>query len=390
LTPSTSKLIDFIRSRYRSEGGIPLHAPTFGASERKYLLDCLDSTFVSSVGAYVDRFEDEFAHYTGAVKAVSVVNGTAGLHVALRLVGVAPNDLVLTQSLSFVATCNAIAYCGAQPLFADVDRETLGLSPRAMDALLEEVARRDEQGAVHQASGRRIRACVPMHTFGHPVDLDGLVAVCDKWGIALVEDAAEALGSQYHGRHVGLAGRVGVFSFNGNKIVTTGGGGALIFSDAQLAARARHLTTTAKRPHPWEFVHDELGHNYRMPNINAALGCGQLERLTGFVEAKRALAAEYAEFLRGSELTFCLEPAGTRSNYWLCAVVCPDRATRDALLTETNAKGISLRPVWTPMHQTAMYRNAPRGPLPVTEFLADQVVNLPSSPPPEATGQGGA
>ncbi|WP_334156919.1 LegC family aminotransferase [Oryzomicrobium sp.] len=390
MTPSTSQLIDFIRSRYRNEGGIPLHAPTFGASERKYLLDCLDSTFVSSVGAYVDRFEDEFAHYTGAVKAVSVVNGTAGLHMALRLVGVEPGDLVLTQSLSFVATCNAIAYCGAQPLFADVDRETLGLSPRAMDVLLEEVACRDEQGAVHRASGRRIRACVPMHTFGHPVDLDGLVAVCDKWGISLVEDAAEALGSQYHGRHVGLAGRVGVFSFNGNKIVTTGGGGALIFSDAQLAARARHLTTTAKRPHPWEFIHDELGYNYRMPNINAALGCGQLERLPGFVEAKRVLAAEYAEFLRGSELTFCLEPAGTRSNYWLCAVVCTDRATRDALLIETNAKGISLRPVWTPMHQTAMYLDAPRGPLPMTEFLADHVVNLPSSPPLRTAGQGGA
>ncbi len=381
MTPSNSQLIDFIRSIYRSEGGIPLHAPTFGVSERKYLLDCLDSTFVSSVGIYVDRFEDEFARSTGAEKAVSVVNGTAGLHVALRLVGVEPGDLVLTQSLSFVATCNAIAYCGAQPLFADVDRETLGLSPLAMDVLLEEVARRDEQGAVHRASGRRIRACVPMHTFGHPVDLEGLVAVCEKWGIALVEDAAEALGSQFHGRHVGLFGQVGVFSFNGNKIVTTGGGGALIFNDAQLAARARHLTTTAKRPHPWEFVHDELGYNYRMPNINAALGCGQLERLSGYVEAKRALAAEYAEFFRGSELTFCLEPTGTRSNYWLCAVVCPDRAARDSLLTETNAKGVGLRPVWMPMHRTAMYLDAPRGPLPMTEFLADHVVNLPSSPP---------
>lgn len=363
-----------------------MHAPSFGTSEREYLLDCLDSTFVSSVGAYVDRFEDEFAHVTGAVKAVSVVNGTAGLHVALRLSGVEPGDLVLTQSLSFVATCNAIAYCGAQPLFADVDRETMGLSPRAVEALLDEIALRDENGAVHRASGRRIRACVPMHTFGHPADLDGLVAVCDKWGITLVEDAAEALGSQYRGRHVGLAGRIGVFSFNGNKIITAGGGGAMIFSDAQLAARARHLTTTAKRPHPWEFVHDELGYNYRMPNINAALGCGQLERLPGFVEAKRALAAEYAEFLRGSELTFCVEPAGTRSNYWLCAVICPDRATRDALLTETNAKGIGLRPVWTPMHQTAMYLDAPRGPLPMTKFLADHVVNLPSSPPPGSGG----
>lgn len=388
MTPTSSHLIDFIRSKYRTQGNIPLHAPSFGASERKYLLDCLDSTFVSSVGAYVDRFEDEFARITGAAKAVSVVNGTAGLHVALRLVGVEPGDLVLTQSLSFVATCNAIAYCGAQPLFADVDRETMGLSPTAMEALLEEVALRDEGGAVHRATGRRIRACVPMHTFGHPADLDGLVAVCDKWGIALVEDAAEALGSLYHGRHVGLFGLIGVFSFNGNKIVTTGGGGALVFTETQLAARARHLTTTAKRPHAWEFVHDELGYNYRMPNINAALGCAQLERLPGFVEAKRALAADYAEFLRGSDLAFCSEPAGTRSNYWLCAVVCPDRATRDALLTETNAKGVGMRPVWMPMHQTAMYRDAPRGPLPMTEFLAEHVVNLPSSPPPGTAGNG--
>lgn len=384
---TTSQLIDFIRFRYRSDGIIPLHAPAFGVSERNYLLDCLDSTFVSSVGAYVDRFEDELAQFIGGGKAVSVVNGTAGLHVALRLIGVEPGDLVLTQSLSFVATCNAIAYCGAQPLFADVDRETLGLSPRAMDALLEEVARRDEQGAVHQVSGRRIRACLPMHTFGHPADLDGLIAVCGKWGITLVEDAAEALGSQRNGRHVGLAGRVGVFSFNGNKIVTTGGGGALLFSDGELAVRARHLTTTAKLPHPWEFVHDELGYNYRMPNINAALGCGQLERLPDLVEAKRAHAAEYAEFLQGSDLTFCVEPVGTRSNYWLCAVVCQDRATREALLTETNAKGIGLRPVWTPMHQTTMYLDAPRGPLPMTEFLADRLLNLPSGVPPERNSE---
>lgn len=383
MNPTSPQLIDFIRSRYRCEGGIPLHAPTFGVSERKYLLDCLDSTFVSSVGAYVDRFEDELAGYTGAAKTVLVVNGTAGLHVALRLVGVEPGDLVLTQSLSFVATCNAIAYCGAQPLFADVDRETLGLSPQAMDALLDEVARRDEDGAVHRATGRRIRACVPMHTFGHPVDLDGLVEVCDKWGIALVEDAAEALGSLYHGRHVGLAGRVGVFSFNGNKIITTGGGGALVFTDVPLAARARHITTTAKQPHAWEFVHDELGYNYRMPNINAALGCGQLEQLVGFVEAKRALAADYAEFLRGSDLAFCSEPVGTRSNYWLCAVVCPDKVARDAILLEMNAKGVGVRPVWTPMHQTVMYRDAPRGPLPMTEFLAHRLLNLPSSVPPE-------
>lgn len=381
MTPTNSQIIDFIRSRFQITGDIPLHAPTFGTSERKYLLDCLESTFVSSVGAYVDRFEDELANYTGATRAVSVVNGTAGLHVALRLVGVGPGDLVLTQSLSFVATCNAITYCGALPMFADVDRETLGLSPLAMETLLEQVAIRDDQGSVHRASGRRIRACVPMHTFGHPVDLDGLINVCDKWGISLVEDAAEALGSFYHGRHVGLSGEVGVFSFNGNKIITTGGGGALIFSDVQLASRARHITTTAKRPHPWEFVHDELGYNYRMPNINAALGCGQLERLSHFVEVKRNLATEYEDFFRGSDLVFCKEPDGTKSNYWLCAVLCSDRTARNALLSEGNHKGIGLRPVWTPMHQTVMYADSLRGPLPITEYLADHLVNLPSSPP---------
>lgn len=380
MTITPLQLTEFIRSRYRTEGGIPLHAPSFGVSERKYLMDCLDSTFVSSVGAYVDQFEEEFARITGAIKAVSVVNGTAGLHVALRLVGVEQGDLVLTQSLSFVATCNAIAYCGARPLFADVDRETLGLSPRAVEALLEDIAMRDENGAVCRSSGRRIRACVPMHTFGHPVDLHGLLAVCNKWGIALVEDAAEALGSLYRDRHVGNHGCIGVFSFNGNKIITTGGGGALIFSDAQLAARARHLTTTAKQPHAWEFVHDEIGYNYRMPNINAALGCAQLERLNSYIEAKRTLAAAYANFLQGSDLTFCVEPPGTRSNYWLCAVICPDHTFRDVLLTELNAKGIGVRPVWMPMHQTAMYRDAPRGPLPMTEFLADRLINLPSSP----------
>lgn len=360
---------------------IPLHAPSFGVSERKYLLDCLDTTFVSSIGAYVDRFEDELARITGATQSISVVNGTAGLHAALRLVGVLPGDLVLTQSLSFVATCNAIAYCGALPLFADVDRLTLGLSPQSVEELLSETALLSDQGAVHRATGRRIRACVPMHTFGHPMDIDGLVSVCDKWGISIVEDAAEALGSFYNGRHVGLAGRIGVFSFNGNKIVTTGGGGALVFTDTELAGHARHMTTTAKRPHAWEFVHDEIGYNYRMPNINAALGCGQLELLPSFIEAKRALAKDYAEFLHDSDFSFCVEPTGTRSNYWLCAVVCPDLATRDILLTEANARGISLRPVWTPMHKTAMYSDSPRGNLSVTEYLADRLLNLPSSVP---------
>ncbi len=381
----SSRLIDFVRDRFRTSGPVPLHAPAFGEAEREILLDCLSSTFVSSVGPYVDKFERAFAERAGAVRAVAVVNGTAALHAALHLVGVGKGDLVVTQSLSFVATCNAISYCGAQPLFVDVDRETLGLSPKAVDDLLSEHAEIRDGVTVMRADGRRVRACVPMHTFGHPVDLDGLEAVCRKWGLTLIEDAAEALGSLYQGRHVGLRGSVGAFSFNGNKIITTGGGGMLVFADEALASRARHLTTTAKVPHPWEFEHDAIGFNYRMPNLNAALGHAQLGRLDGYLEAKRALAKGYAEQIAGSDYAFCVEPEGSRSNYWLCAVVCPDRTARDAFLRTTNDAGVFTRPVWTPIHRLSIYADAPCGPLPITDNLADRLVNLPSSAPP-ATG----
>ncbi len=377
-----TRLIDFVRDRFRTSGPVPLHAPAFGEAERENLLDCLSSTFVSSIGPYVDKFERAFAERTGAVRAVAVVNGTAALHAALHLAGVGRGDLVVTQSLTFVATCNAISYCGAQPLFADVDRETLGLSPKSVDDLLSEYAEIRDGVTVMRADRRRVRACVPMHTFGHPVDLNGLEAVCRKWGLTLIEDAAEALGSLYHGRHVGLHGSVGVFSFNGNKIITTGGGGMLVFADEALAERTRHLTTTAKVPHPWEFEHDEIGFNYRMPNLNAALGHAQLGRLEGYLEAKRALANDYAKQLAGSDYAFCIEPEGSRSNYWLCAVVCPDRAARDAFLRTTNDAGVFTRPVWTPMHRMAIYADAPRGLLPITDDLADRLVNLPSSAPP--------
>jgi len=323
------------------------------------------------------------AAYTGAGRAVAVVNGTSALHIALRLAGVGPGDLVITQALSFVATCNAISYCGAAPVFCDVDRATMGLSPEAVEGWLSDHATLGADGLCRtRLGGRVIRACVPMHSFGHPVRLAELRAVCDRWALVLVEDAAESLGSTYHGRHTGTFGRLGTQSFNGNKILTTGGGG-MILTDAALGARAKHLTTTAKVPHPYEYVHDEVGYNYRLPNLNAALGCAQLERLEAFVAAKRALAAGYASALAG-QVEVMREPDGCRSNFWLNAVICDDRAMRDAMLAATNAAGVMTRPIWALMTRLPMYAGALRGPLPMSEWLEARVVNLPSGVPPGA------
>jgi aminotransferase in exopolysaccharide biosynthesis len=372
-------LIQFIREQYRTDDFIPLHAPLFPGREREYVLQTIDSTFVSSVGPFVDRFEREIAAYTGATRAVATVNGTAALHVALLLAGVKPGDLVVTQSLTFVATCNAIAYCNAEPVFVDVDRHTLGLSPQALDNWLDGAARLDTDGVCRlKQDGRVVRACLPMHTFGHPVDIDGLVDVCKRWNLALVEDAAESLGSLYRGRHTGTFGLLGTLSFNGNKILTTGGGG-MVLADEALATRAKHLTTTAKKPHPYEFVHDEIGYNYRLPNLNAALGCAQLEQLDGFVASKRALAERYAAHLEGSSLQFVREPEGCRSNYWLNAVICDSREQRDALLKATNDQGVMTRPIWQLMSHLPTYRNCLRGDLATSEWLEARVVNLPSS-----------
>jgi len=376
------RLVSFVREQYRTEEFIPLHAPVFRGRERELLVDTIDSTFVSSVGAYVDRFEQEMATFTGSPRAVAVMNGTAALHIALKLAGVERDDLVVTQSLTFVATCNAIAYCSAEPLFIDVDRHTLGLSPTALEAWLSEHALVDDAGDCRTRDGhRRIRACLPMHTFGHPADLDGLIAVCERWRLVLVEDAAESLGSTYKGRHTGTFGRVGVLSFNGNKIMTTGGGGMLL-ADEATGKRAKHLTTTAKIPHPYEFFHDEVGYNYRLPNLNAALGCAQLEQLPAFVAAKRALAARYIEFFRGSDLQPIVEPEGCLSNYWLNGVVCDSPAQRDALLKATNDAGVMTRPIWALMNRLPAYAHAPRGPLDNAAWLEARVVNLPSSVPP--------
>jgi len=379
------RLVSFVREQYATNEFIPLHAPVFHGRERELLVDTIDSTFVSSVGAYVDRFEKDTAAFTGSPRAVAVMNGTAALHIALVLAGVERDDLVVTQSLTFVATCNAIAYCGAEPLFIDVDRHTLGLSPGALDAWLEEHALMDDDGVCRtRDDARRIRACLPMHTFGHPVDLDALVAVCDRWRLVLVEDAAESLGSYYKGRHTGNFGRIGVLSFNGNKIMTTGGGG-MVLADEVIGKRAKHLTTTAKIPHPYEFFHDEVGYNYRMPNLNAALGCAQLEQLPAFLASKRALAERYIAFFAGTDLQPIVEPEHCRSNYWLNGVVCESPAQREALLKATNDAGVMTRPIWALMNRLPLYANAPRGPLDNAEWLEARVVNLPSSVTPDAT-----
>lgn len=372
-------LINFIRDQYRTNDFIPLHAPVFRGRERELLTDTIDSTFVSSVGAYVDRFEKDIATFTSTPRAVAVMNGTAALHIALKLVDVLPSDLVVTQSLTFVATCNAIAYCGAEPLFVDVDRQTLGLSPTALDAWLSEHALIDDQGDCRTRAGhRRIRACLPMHTFGHPVELDALITVCERWNLILVEDAAESLGSYYKGRHTGNFGKIGVLSFNGNKIMTTGGGGMML-TDENIGKRAKHLTTTAKIPHPYEFVHDEVGYNYRLPNLNAALGCAQLEQLPAFLASKRTLAERYIDFFKDSDLQPIVEPKDCRSNYWLNGVICQDGTQRDLLLRSTNDAGVMTRPIWALMTRLPLYANAIRGPLENAEWLESRVVNLPSS-----------
>ena len=375
----SDQLIRFVRDYFGTSEFIPLHAPVFPGREKEYVADTIESTFVSSVGTYVDRFEKDMASYTGSPRAVATVNGTAALHIALKLAGVEAGDLVITQPLTFVATCNAIAYCNAEPVFIDVDRDTLGLSARALEAWLEDHARLDPEGVCRTRTDNKVlRACVPMHTFGHPADLDGLVSVTRRWNIALVEDAAESLGSFYKSQHTGTFGALGTLSFNGNKIMTTGGGG-MILAGEKLADRAKHLTTTAKKPHPFEYIHDELGYNYRLPNLNAALGCAQLEQLETFIEAKRALAAAYEDFFKGTNLQFVKEPAGCRSNYWLNAVICEDKAHRDELLETTNEQGVMTRPIWALMNHLAMYQSCRRGDLSNAKWLEARVVNLPSS-----------
>ncbi|WP_312906094.1 LegC family aminotransferase [Sphingobacterium multivorum] len=374
-----NQLISFVRDQYQTDKFIPLHEPRFRGNEKKYVLDTIDSTFVSSVGAYVDQFEQMMQEFTQTSKAIAVVNGTSSLQVALRLAGVKAGDEVITQALTFIATANAIMYNQGVPVFIDVDLDTMGLSPKAVETFLEEYGEIREDGCYNRSTGRKIAACMPMHTFGFPVHLDELLAVCKKWRIPLVEDAAESLGSLYKGRHTGSIGLISGFSFNGNKTVTSGGGGAIVTNDLELGKHAKYLTTTAKRPHPYEFFHDELGYNFRMPNLNAALACAQLEELPGFLEDKRNLAAAYADFFRGVGIKFREELPESRANYWLMCVELEDKAERENFLKLTNEAGVMTRPIWNLMHRLPMYANFQRDEQKNAEFLEERIVNVPSS-----------
>lgn len=361
---------------------VALHEPCFDGNEWQYLKECLDSTFVSSVGKFVDRFESELAAYTGARHAVAVVNGTAALHVALQLAGVQSGDEVLTPALTFVATANAVSYCGAIPHFVDCEEVTLGMSAGALREHLSSIAEVRQGVSVNRQTGRRIRAILPMHTFGHPSDIDGLLAVARDFHLSFVEDAAESLGSLYHGRHTGTFGAMGTLSFNGNKTITTGGGGAILTNDPQLARQAKHLTTTAKIPHRWAYEHDDIGYNYRMPNLNAALGCAQLERMPDFLAAKRRLFEAYSESFAGvAGMSIVGEPVGSTSNFWLQTLKLDeaDGVQRDSILAASNDAGYMTRPVWAPVHTLQPYIDCPRMPIPITQSLERRLINLPSS-----------
>lgn len=373
-----AQISDFIRSRYPGQDFIPLHEPRFSDKDKAYVMDAIDSTFVSSVGAYVDKFEAMCRDYTGATYAIAVVNGTAALHMALMLAGVQRGDLVITQALSFIATCNAISYIGAEPAFIDVDLKHAGMSATALEAFLNDVEIRNGV-PVHLPTGKKVAACVPMHTFGHPVEIDTIVSLCDRYGIPVVEDAAESIGSTYKGKHTGTYGLLGTFSFNGNKTVTCGGGGIIITNDAQLAKQAKHLTTQAKVPHRWEFVHDQIGYNYRCPNLNAALACAQMEQLDAFIADKRATAQAYEAFFGSLHIPFLSEPAHSFSNYWLNAILLKDKEERDAFLTWTNDNGVMTRPVWALMTHLEMFRNCYHDSLENSRYIEDRLVNIPSS-----------
>jgi perosamine synthetase len=363
-------------------GAVALHEPRFAGNEWSYVKECLDSGWVSSVGKFVDRFEQQLADYTGTRRAVATVNGTAALHMGLLLVGVIPGDEVLVPTLTFVATANAVSYCGATPHFVDSETGTLGMDPEKLDIYLRGIADVKQDSCYNRETGRPIRALVPMHTFGHPANLDGLAEVCSRFRITMVEDAAESLGSFYKRRHTGNWGRVSILSFNGNKTITTGGGGAIVTNDEELGRLAKHLTTTARIAHSWELTHDRIGYNYRMPNINAAVGCAQFEQLPAFLQQKRSLAKRYEQAFTGvNGIIFFTEPAEAKSNYWLNALLLDDRhaGARDALLELTNKNGINTRPAWTLMHRLPMYGQCPRMDLSKAENIASRLINIPSS-----------
>ncbi|MFN9116382.1 MAG: LegC family aminotransferase [Bacteroidota bacterium] len=373
-----TETVNYIKELYPNKSFIPLHEPKFNGNEKAYLINTIDSTFVSSVGAYVDQFEAMMREYTGAKYAIAVVNGTAALHIALQLAGVKKGDLVITQALSFVATCNAISYLNAEPCFVDVSAKTLGMCPDALKSFLKDVEVVNNT-PIHKPTGKRIGACVPMHTFGFPAEIDTLVNLCNQYHIPLVEDAAESIGSTYKGKQTGTFGLLGTYSFNGNKTITCGGGGIIVTNDDKLGPLAKHLTTQAKVPHKWEFVHDHIGYNYRCPNLNAALACAQLEQLNAFIENKRETAKLYENFFANSPLSFITEPADTVSNYWLNAILTDSKEERDAFLTYTNSNGVMTRPVWTLMHKLTMFAHCIHDDLTNSLDIEARLVNIPSS-----------
>lgn len=369
--------IDFVQKTFNTKEFIPLHEPRFIGNEKKYLNDCIDSTFVSSVGKYVDAFEREFAKSVGAKYAIATVNGTAALHVSLILADVQKDDEVITQPLTFIATCNAINYIGAKSVFVDVDLDTMGLSAKSLKEFLQTNCEVNNDKCINKTTGKTIKACVPMHTFGHPCRIEEIKNICDEWHIILVEDAAESLGSYYKDKHTGTFGKLGAFSFNGNKIITSGGGGVIVTDDEALAKRAKHITTTAKIPHPFEYVHDEIGFNYRMPNLNAALLVAQLEQLDGFLKNKRELASKYEEFFSEVDgVKFIKEPNNSKSNYWLQAILVQNR---DEFLSFTNKNGVMTRPIWRLMNELKMFKDCQCSDLKNAKYLQERVVNIPSS-----------
>jgi aminotransferase in exopolysaccharide biosynthesis len=374
-----TEIIEFIKSQYPNKELIPLHEPNFSGREKQYVLETIESTFVSSVGAYVDKFEIMMAEMTKTQKAVAIVNGTSALQVALRLSGVCSGDEVLTQALTFIATINAIIYNGSSPVFLDVDLDTMGLSSISVNAFLEEYGELRDGICYNKKTNKKISACLPMHTFGFPVHLDELIKICNKWNIPIVEDAAESIGSEYKGSPTGSIGKLGVFSFNGNKIVTSGGGGAIVTNDFQLAIKAKHLTTTAKVPHLYEYVHDDIGYNFRMPNLNAALACAQLEQLNSFVENKRKLAIEYSNFFESLGINFRTELPKTKANYWLMCIELDNKKDRDNFLKETNDKKVMTRPIWQLIFKSPLYSSFQRDSQENAIYLENTIINIPSS-----------
>ncbi len=373
-------VVQFIRNQFNTKEFIPLHAPVFKGNEKKYVLDTIDSTFVSSVGEYVNRFEKMICDYTGTKYAIAITNGTAALHLALIINNVKQNDLVITQPLSFIATCNAISYINARPLFIDVDKNTLSLSAEKLKFFLEEKAFLSNKECFHKETGERIKACVPMHTFGQAAEIDTIAELCNKYNIALIEDAAESLGTIYKGKHTGTFGLCGTYSFNGNKTITCGGGGMIVTDDEKIAKTAKHLSTQAKVAHRWNFEHDSIAYNYRLPNINAALACAQMEQLETFITAKRKLAEAYKEFFSNTSYTFISEQKNVRSNYWLNAVLLNDESERDAFLAYTNDNNVMTRPCWMLMNKLPMFKDCPSYDLSNAEWIERRLVNIPSSP----------